>query len=210
MINLDPALRKALADFAARDPAEMAEDSGAVFKLSEGCFVFPFAGRTVRLSYPEGELVPVGADKLFVPELSQPARILCLHYLSLASGAPLTGRWVAFRELPGGAIYVAPFTKRVVQPFIDLFARLPEVLKRAARAIGGWTEDIGDVALTIPLLPRVPISYILWLGDDEFPPSGSVLYDESAPSYLSTEDLIVAAGEGLWRLKAMSDGGETG
>jgi hypothetical protein len=40
-------------------------------------------------------------------------------------------------------------------------------------------------------LPRVPITFILWEGDDEFPPSIKILFDPSITGYLPLEDISV-------------------
>ncbi|MHB8926627.1 MAG: DUF3786 domain-containing protein [Bacillota bacterium] len=208
MINLEPALHSALTAYAGGAPAEMALASGARFELSEGFFVLPFLGTAHRLGFPDGDCHPPLADQ---------ARILCLHYLTGApltggpltggplTGAPLTGRLIAFRELPGGDIYTGPFAKRILKPLVDSFARRPEALSRAAARLGGGLEKFGDMAVKVPVFPRVPITYVLWLGDEEFGPNGTVLFDESASAYLSTEDLIVAAGEALMKLRAIAD-----
>jgi len=40
----------------------------------------------------------------------------------------------------------------------------------------------------------VPITFVLWRGDEEIPPSGNVLFDASIPSYLPVEDIAVVCG----------------
>jgi len=197
LINLEPALRSALTRYAGRAPAEMARASGALFEPANGCFVMPFMGTEYRIGFPDGR---------FTPSLPVQASILCLHYLTGATGAPLTGRWVSFRELPGGDIYTGPFAKRILRPLVDSFARRPDALSRAAVRLGGSLEEFGDVAVRIPVFPRLPLTYVLWLGDEEFEASGTVLFDESARDHLSTEDLVVAAGEGLAKLRDLAEG----
>ncbi|MHB8945604.1 MAG: DUF3786 domain-containing protein [Bacillota bacterium] len=210
MINLEPALHAALARYSAGAPAEMARLSGATFEL-EGCFALPFLGTAYRLKFPGGEAVP---------DLGIQARILCLHYLAGVTGADRgatpgpaqtpgpaspNDHLLAFRELPGGDIYNGPFTNRIVKPLVDCFARRPEALCRAAARLGGEQVRLGDFAARVPVFPRFAVTYVLWLGDEEFPANGTVLFDASAKDYLSTEDCIVAAGEGLAKLRALAD-----
>jgi hypothetical protein len=59
-------------------------------------------------------------------------------------------------------------------------------------ALGGTRE--GEYRVTVPALPRVPVTLEVWPGDEETPPGGNVLYDASAPLYLPTEDLIGLSG----------------
>ncbi len=205
MINLEPALHSALTKYSGGAPAEMARASGATFELTEGCFVLPFLGTSYRVGFPGGKSSP---------DLSDQARILCLHYLTGVTGADRDAaagpaspndRLIAFRELPGGDIYTGPFTKRIVKPLVDSFARQPEALCRAAARLGGEQVKLGDFAARVPVFPHFSVTYVLWLSDDEFPANGTVLFDASAKDYLSTEDCIVAAGEGLVKLRALAD-----
>jgi hypothetical protein len=44
------------------------------------------------------------------------------------------------------------------------------------------------------------VTIVIWSGDDELPPEGSILFDESIISYLPTEDIAVLSGMPLYRL----------
>jgi len=57
---------------------------------------------------------------------------LLLHYLSNASGAPLSGEWITFRELPSGAVYTNAFQKRAIIPFVKAFGTQPTALTAVA------------------------------------------------------------------------------
>jgi hypothetical protein len=51
--------------------------------------------------------------------------------------------------------------------------------RRAAESLGGESQSLADAAFRIPALPKVPLYYLLWEGDDEFEPRVSVLFDRS-------------------------------
>jgi len=40
--------------------------------------------------------------------------------------------------------------------------------------------------------PYLPITCLVWKGDDEFPPEATVLFDETAELFFSAEDMAVA------------------
>jgi hypothetical protein len=54
--------------------------------------------------------------------------------------------------------------------------------------------------VVITALPRVPIAFLLWDGDEELPPDARILFDASVPAYLSTEDAVVLAQQAVFRL----------
>jgi len=56
------------------------------------------------------------------------------------------------------------------------------------------------VAVTINAFSRVPITIVMWHGDDEFAPQGSIIFDSTISDYLSTEDITVLCETIIWRL----------
>ena len=125
---------------------------------------------------------------------------LLTHY-SKAEPVERTGRLVGFRDLPGGYAYEGAFVRRAVFPIAKMFGSDPERLVKAAMFLNGIGLSHGDASVEIPALPKVPLTYVLWLGDDELQPSASVLFDASASNYLPTEDLAVLAELTTLRLK---------
>ena len=126
--------------------------------------------------------------------------ILLAHY-SKAEPIERTGRLVRFADLPGGYAYESAFIQRAVLPLAETFGGDPEMLARAAKFFEGIRLSYGDVSVEIPALPKVPLVYVLWRGDDEFQPSASILFDASASNYLPTEDLAVLTQLTTLRLK---------
>ena len=125
--------------------------------------------------------------------------IILSHY---AESEPVqkVGKFIKFRDLPGGYAYEGAFTKRAVVPIAQVFGSEPKKLVEAARALNGIELKYGDSSVEIPALPKVPIIYILWKGN-EFPASSTVLLDASASHYLPTEDIAVLGEITTMRLK---------
>lgn len=127
-------------------------------------------------------------------------KVLILHYLTSAKGTLATNKLITFKELPGGANYFPAFYKRTIKPILDYFGKEPHLLVAAAEKLGGYKADYGDVAVTISAFSRVPITIVLWQGDEEFAPQGSIIFDATVSDYLSTEDINVLCGTIAWRL----------
>jgi hypothetical protein len=193
------ALKLAVERLAAAAPsAEICRRSGALF-LTEGEANFiqlSFLNNLFRIKLPEvtfsrtGDPVPV--------ELRE--KILILHYLLTASGRPLSNVLIGFKELGAGLTYYPTFAQRALQPLISHFGQDPEKILQAAGPLAGTRSDLGDVSVTIPAFAKVPLTFRLWRGDDEFPPDAGILFDRTVLEYLPLEDLIVLCQIVVWKL----------
>jgi hypothetical protein len=136
-------------------------------------------------------------------------KILILHYLAQARGTPPSDRMIAYKELPEGAVYFPTFFKRAIKPITDHFGSEPQRLPDYAAMLGGHRAPYGDVAVTISAFSQIPITFVLWRGDEEFPPEGNILFDSSIADYLTTEDINVLCEAIAWRLvRSLRAGGD--
>jgi hypothetical protein len=127
-------------------------------------------------------------------------KILILHYFTLAEGTPATGRVITYKQIPGGINYFPAFSQRAITPFVKRFGKNPELLISTAAKLGGYKANYGDVSVTTNAFPHVPITFVLWRGDDEIAPNGSILFDANVSDYLSTEDVAVLSETITWKL----------
>jgi len=127
-------------------------------------------------------------------------KILILHYLNRAAGTEPSENLIAFKEISEVASYYPTFRKRAIQPLIDRFGKNPEKLISAALEIGGIRSDLGDASVSIETFVRVPITLVIWGGDDEFPPDANILFDANIKDYLSLEDIIILCQTIAWKL----------
>jgi hypothetical protein len=181
--NLEETLKQAKDKFAGLDPAETADKSGARWLPEEKALLITMLGSEYRVTHPGGQVW--SAEGV---EASIYTAIIVLHYLLTADGTPLTGRWIAYRHLPGGDIYIDPFNKRAITPFLKTFGERPDKFKTAAASLGGSEQKMSGISMVITVLPRVPICFTIWPGDEEMPASANILFDEAASHYLPTED----------------------
>ncbi|MCK8818004.1 DUF3786 domain-containing protein [Natroniella sulfidigena] len=198
--NYIAALKQAKEKLTTLEPEGIVERSGADYNEAKQEFKLVMAGEDYLISYPEGEVTFAAKDQ----EVQLPIKVLILHYLNQASGASLEGRLISYREVPnGGDFYYSTFKKRATNPLVRLFGENADKLVPAAKYLGGKSADLGDASVTIPVFPKIPVTYVIWEGDDELPPSGSVLFDASVISYLPTEDLAFVASVPVWAFKGI-------
>lgn len=183
-----------------RDPQQLSHDAGAqlIQSLQGDKLRINFFNREVDISYPEGIVeYREGSDKLSPQEQG-----LILHYLLGVRCIPLSDSLITFREIPSGEFYYQAFTKRAQIPLVDTFGEDTEGFLRAGKLLGGQEAGVGDVSLTIVPLPKIPITFVLWRGDDEFPPEGTILFDPSIEHFLAGEDIAFLAANVVYKLMA--------
>ena len=155
-----------------------------------------FLNRSYRVALPEIALTFEDSEE----EVILRDKILILHYLTTAKGTPLADKLIAYKELPEGTNYFPTFYQRSIRPLASHFGAEPSRLADAARVMGGDEVNYGDTAVTVNVFPRLPLTLILWRGDDEFSPEGSILFDSTVSDYLPVEDIIVVSESLVRRL----------
>ena len=168
-------------------------------ECSQKVVTLKYLGQLYQVNLPDGG---VSLSESAEP-VSLPDKLLILHYFLRARGTPLTGELVTYKELPDGFNYFPTFYKRAIKPLLNSFIKHPQHLLRAAKKLAGRKADFGDIAVTIDAFHRVPITLVLWQGDSEFPPEGSILFDSTIPDYLATEDITVLCQTIVFRLASL-------
>ncbi len=189
---------------ASRAGAEFTELSG-----SESEVRLAYLGEQCRVFVSRGGVTPVLVTRLADDTPLSPAdTLVILHYLLAARGGPPVGKSVTFQELWGGSIYIDAFRRRAIQPWIQLVsgcggaaaASAKERLAGIVECLGATVGGLGDLSISVPILPRLRLAYVYWEGDDELPASGNILFDAGSNDYLPTEDLAYVASVPIWRL----------
>ena len=172
--------------------------SGARYQVidSQKIIILEYLNQSYQIVFPDIDISLIDSEE----EAPIRDKILILHYLTQAKGTPITNKLITFRELPEGANYFPTFSKRAIKPLLDHFGREPERLIDTAEKLGGHKVDYGDVAVTINAFSYVPITLVLWQGNKEFTPEGSILFDNTVSDYLSTEDINVLCETISWKL----------
>ncbi len=140
-----------------------------------------FIHRGYRIRWPEIAFSFTDSDA----EVPLKDRVLILHYLATAKGTPVSGEVITYRDVPDGLGYYDVFQKRAIRPWLNRFAVQPEGFIKAGEALGGSPGEFGDASVRVTAFERVPVTLVLWCGDDEFPAEGGVLFDTSVVDYLS-------------------------
>ena len=111
----------------------------------------------------------------------------------------VSGRWKAMTAF--GHMFHTGLAETRHDPWADRFEADPEGFRLACKALGGQPFPQGDIAYAIELFDGLSVLVQLWFGDEEFPASLRLLWDENALQYLKYETMWFAKGLLLQRLQ---------
>jgi hypothetical protein len=178
------------------DIVQQCRKSGARYLPAEKSVIIDYLNRFYRINLPDCEVSSISNNEP-VPLRD---KILILHYFIHATGKPLSGHIITYKELQEGINYYPTFFKRAIEPVINCYKDEPQQLLEAAATLGGHKSDYGDIAVTIDAFPYVPLTVVLWRGDKEFPADGNIMFDSTIPDYLPTEDITILCEIIAWKL----------
>ena len=125
-----------------------------------------------------------------------------LNYILYCKGAPVTGRWVPLRELPGGKDWYRLFGQRCEKPmkkiadsYAELFSDLVDIFN--GRSVDGHYQS--DVSLVLHPLPLVPLLICYWKAEEGMASDLNLFFDASAEDNLGIGG-IYALGAGITRM----------
>jgi hypothetical protein len=177
------------------DIQEQCRKSGAQY-VEPNEIVINYLNQPYHITLPDVE-ISLEDSKVEVPLKD---KILILHYFTEAKGTPATGKLITYKQLPGGVSYFPAFSQRAIAPLVNHFGKNPELLIKAAAKLGDRGADYGDVSVNVNAFDHVPITLVLWRGDEELAPNGNILFDANISDYLSTEDITVLTETIIWKL----------
>ncbi|MHC4423806.1 MAG: DUF3786 domain-containing protein [Planctomycetota bacterium] len=127
---------------------------------------------------------------------SEPAEFLeqlcLLAYLINTKDLPLADKLVTAESLPGGAFFFRGPHMLPTQKLEETFGDKPDLLYKAGTSLNAKKYDFGDASVQLLVLPRIPLTFVIWAGDEEFDARASILFDETAGSHLLLDALLAA------------------
>lgn len=151
----------------------------------------------LRLDLETGEIF----DELlgrYLTEKERAGLYFVLHIHSKADDIGLSGELITISQVCP-ALHCPMFNENV-KAFEIVFGYNRDLLYHAAESFGYEKIDIGDAAVKIYTLPRVPVVVGIWLGEEGIPPSSIILYDKTVTHYLDCEAAEILGGALLARL----------
>jgi hypothetical protein len=118
---------------------------------------------------------------------------LCiLTYLINSKDLPVADKLVTAQALPEGQFFFRGPHKLPVEKLAEVFGQYPKRLYDIIDEFGAKRCEFGDASIELYVLPRVPLTIVIWQGDEEFGARASILFDETAAAQLPLDALWAA------------------
>ena len=181
------------------NPMEAAERTGVKFDQEKNCFEMRLLYENYRLFWPEYRIESDNADAFAMKNI--PAQILLIRHLLEGCTSRGSGSFLTYREMPWGEVYIKPFTGRCLTRAAFTFGTRIKAFEDALKKMPVIMMNNGDVSCQMEIMPGYEIRFIVWEGDDEFPPNVQILYSDNFPQAFSAEDRCVVIDIAISEIK---------
>ena len=110
-----------------------------------------------------------------------------LWYVIGTQNIALSGDFIKPADIAGGQIFVKgthvlPLDKIALQ-----YNNQSNQFKERGLHFGADLKTLGDASICFYPFPRIPVTFVLWYGDDDFPPSAQLLLDATCSKHLAPD-----------------------
>ncbi len=121
--------------------------------------------------------------------------LFIIYYLLKGKEINLSGEWISDKDIPGGSTFFRGPHDIPTNLICNRFNNDIDAFKKRCRQLQGTSVAMGDAAFTFRIAPRIPVTVLYWLGDDDFPPEAKILYDKSISEHLTLDIIFALAVE---------------
>ena len=132
--------------------------------------------REIKNIQPDGEIILKKYGYFF--------NLSALCYLINSRDIPLSGKLVKPAGLKGGEIFFRGSHVLPLEKIAEKYGNDKAGFIEKGKNLNGSLMNYGDASVELLPLPRIPVTLILWLSDDEFPSRADLLLDSTCEQRL--------------------------
>ena len=186
-------------------PTDVCNRSEAIYHPAKEGFVLPVYQLKYLILPKLRKILRVEPNEQIVDEdLSSFFHLMVFVYLIEAKETKPSHTWVSEKDLRGGSTFFRGPHSLDVAALERLYGRDPEAFLRAGRKLGGSEILYGDKGFALEVFPKVPIAYVLWKGDEEFPARIGILFDSTIQDHFTLDVIWCMVAETSRRLVEVS------
>ncbi len=129
-------------------------------------------------------------SKVFLDRYKDFFRLAVLWYMTSAKNIPATGRLIRPLDVKGGQRFFAGTHLLPLDRIEERFGRNKTGFVERGLRFGAEVFKAGDAAVRLYPLPRVPVTLILWVEDEEYPARATLFFDSTIDFQISLSDIV--------------------
>ena len=184
-------------ELAELDPPAVCKRSIAAYDEASGLYRLKSLCLEVSLSISERNIFCSDSrhEALF-RKLWEFAGLTFIWYLVRAQDIPLSGNLVRPENLTGGHLFSGGTHVLPLAELAEKYKNNVDEFSLRGKSLNAEALEYGDASIQLFPVPRIPVTLILWKGDDEYPPRADLLFDSSAEHHVPVDI--------LWSIAMMS------
>ncbi len=116
-------------------------------------------------------------------------RVLQYLYITRNGANILKNNLISFLQVPSGILKSSNFQNLCILPMLRAFANNFDRFSLACEKLGGIKKNLGHISYTLYPFPFIPLTYVMWQGDEEVADSGTILFDETIIDWFNAEEI---------------------
>lgn len=180
-----------------KEGREITSRQGDVIRQYPSYAKLDFFYNGLLLDYSTGLLL--SADSRTPSSLDTMSQMMVYSYLyHRHPNAHLLGSFVSYEKIKGN-VHMSKWSGIILNTLSDLKKKMeeaPEEIIAKMKKSGGSLSSYGDFSCTVHAFFDVPITYVLWKGDDEFPSNINVLFDSNILDFVHQESVVILSRTG--------------
>ena len=196
-----------LSEYQKLNPKEAAKRCGVEYDEERQQFHIRLMGYRYLVDFPEFAVHKEDEDEegAFLLLDMVPAKIIVLRFLLSAQVVKSSGKYLTYREVPWGEVYFRQFEGRCLMRLKFGFGfKLDKFAEGMEKLPGVKKLSLGDISYEFEFINGLHVRFILWAGDEEFPPSSQILFEDNFPYAYQAEDLAVVGDISITTLKKLT------
>jgi hypothetical protein len=174
------------------DRQETARRAGCRYLAESDSFTI-FLLNTEYVVDPVRRTIYVRGDPQSDPAAGYSQQLCILAYLVNARDLPPAGQFVSAERLDPGGFFFRGSHRLATEDLAHAFGSDPQLLHETGRLLQAVPRAFGDASIELLVLPRIPVTLIVWAADEEFGARASILFDRHATRQLPLDVLFAAA-----------------
>jgi hypothetical protein len=171
-------------------PEDVCKRTGAEYDRQTGAYRISVFGAMFSVAHQKKEILALSpGGEIFLTRLRYFFVLSVIWYMVGAADVQPTGKLVKPSGMPGGDIFFRGSHVLPLEQIAKKFGADRDGFMDRGLLYGGRQAEYGDASLELSPFPRIPVTVVLWLADEEWEARADLLFDSSSTAHLPIDVL---------------------